>query len=63
MYLELKTNNNKKMSISWIATNPRVNTRSQALAVAMPDSEFAELMRLIVHVCLFILSTIFSWYV
>lgn len=38
------------MSISWIATNPRVNTRNQSLAVPMHDSEFAELMRLIIHV-------------
>jgi len=37
------------MSISWIATNPRVNTRNQSLAVPMHDSEFAELMRLIIH--------------
>jgi len=37
------------MSISWVATNPRVNTRNQALAVAMPESEFADLMRLIIH--------------
>ena len=38
------------MSISWIATNPKVNTRNQSLAVAMSDSEFADLMRLIIHV-------------
>lgn len=37
------------MSISWIATNPKVNSRNQSLAVAMSDSEFAELMRLVVH--------------
>ena len=35
---------------SWIAKNPKLNVRNQSLHLPMPDSEFEELMRSVVHV-------------
>lgn len=38
------------MTSSWIAKNPSVNVRNKGLSVAMPDAEFEDVMRSIVHV-------------
>jgi hypothetical protein len=38
------------MSINWIATNPRPNVKKQANQAPMPDSEFEEFIRLMIHV-------------
>lgn len=38
------------MTSSWIAKNPSVNIRNKGLSVAMPDAEFEDVMRSIVHV-------------
>lgn len=38
------------MSINWIATNPKQNVKNQANQASMPDSEFTQLMRIIIHV-------------
>ncbi len=38
------------MSINWIATNPKPNMKNQANQAPMPDNEFEEFIRLLIHV-------------
>lgn len=38
------------MSINWIATNPRSNTKNKTNQISMSDAEFETLMRMIIHV-------------